>query len=78
MLNLPRAERLKKKILIISIIPPFEHQPESLNSLPMVDELNKFWNPGVRLYTAESPKFIKVALMCMACDIPAARKCCGI
>ena len=44
----------------------------------MVDELNEFWNPGVRLYTAESPKFINVALMCMACDIPAARKYCGI
>ena len=82
-LNLPRAERLKKEnILIIGIIPPFEHEPDSLNSFlkPMVDELNEFWNPGVRLYTAESPKFkllFKVALMCVACDIPAARKCCG-
>lgn len=82
-LNLPRSERLKKEnILIIGIIPPFEHEPDSLNSFlkPMVDELKEFWNPGVRLYTAESPKFkllFKVALMCVACDIPAARKCCG-
>lgn len=49
-LNLPRSERLKKEnILIIGIIPPFEHEPDSLNSFlkPMVDELKEFWNPGV-------------------------------
>ena len=36
----------------------------------------EFWNQGVRLYTAESPKYkllFKIALMCIACDIPAAR-----
>ena len=43
----------------------------------MVDELNEFWDPDVRLCTAESPKFKLVALMYVACDIPAARKCCG-
>jgi len=34
----------------------------------------------VRLYTAESPKYkllFRMALMCVACDIPAACKCCG-
>ena len=83
LLNLPRAERLKKEnILIVGIIPPFEHEPDTLNPFlkPMVDELKEFWDPGVRLYTAESPKFkllFKIALMCVACDIPAARKCCG-
>lgn len=82
-MNLPRADRFKKEnILIIGIIPPFEHEPDTLNTFlkPMVEELNEFWNPGVRLYTAESPKFkllYKIALMCVACDVPAARKCCG-
>lgn len=47
---------------------------------PLVSELQQFWNPGVRLFTAESPKFrlqFRLALMCVACDIPAARKVCG-
>ena len=43
--------------------------------------MNKeFWSSGVRLNTAESPMhklLFKLALMCVACDIPAARKCCG-
>ena len=83
LLNLTRAERLKKgNILIVGIIPPFEHEPDTLNPFlkPMVDELKEFWDPDVRLYTAESPKFkllFIIALMCVACDIPAARKCCG-
>ena len=82
-MNLPRAERFKQQnVLIIGIIPAFEHEPDSLNFFlrPLVDELKEFWNPGMRLYTAESPKFrlnFKIALMCVACDIPAARKCCG-
>lgn len=46
--------------------------------LPLVQELQElFWNPGVRLFTAESPRFklqFRLALMCVACDIPAARK----
>ena len=47
---------------------------------PLVDELKEFWGIGVRLNTAESPRYkllFKLALMCVACDIPAARKCCG-
>ena len=48
--------------------------------VPLVQELQEFWSPGVRLFTAESPRFkpkFKLALMCVACDIPAARKVCG-
>ena len=48
--------------------------------VPLVRELQEFWHPGVRLFTAESPRFklqFKLALICVACDIPAARKVCG-
>ena len=82
---LPRSERFKQEnILLLGVLPAFEHEPDasSLNSFlqPFVEELQEFWNPGVRLYTAESPRFrllFKIALMCVACDIPAARKLCG-
>ena len=82
-MNLPRSERFKQKnVLIVGVIPPFEHEPESMNTFltPLVDELQEFWNPRVRLYTYRSPWFrlnYKAALMCVACDIPASRKCCG-
>ena len=80
--NLPREQRFKQEnVLLIGIIPAFEHEPTSLNSFmkPLVN-VKQFWSPGIRLFTAESPKFkltFKAALMCVACDIPAARKVCG-
>ena len=83
LMNLSRPERFKQEnIIVVGIIPPFEHEPPSLNSFmrPMVDELKEFWECSVRLNTAESPRYkllFKLALMCVACDIPAARKCCG-
>lgn len=82
LMNLPRSERFKQEnVILVGIIPPFLHEPPSLNTFlrPLVDELNAFWT-GVRLNTAESPRYkplFKLALMCVACDIPAARKCCG-
>ena len=82
LLNLPRDQRFKQgNVLLVGIIPAFEHEPP-LNPfmLPLVQELQEFWNPGVRLFTAESPRFklqFRLALMCVACDIPAARKVCG-
>ena len=46
----------------------------------MVEELKEFWGRGIQLYTFELPSFkllFRIALMCVACDIPAARKLCG-
>lgn len=79
LMNLPRSERFKQEnILLVGVIPAFEHEPSSLNPFlqPLVDELQEFWASGVRLYTAESPKYkllFRLALMCVACDIPAAK-----
>lgn len=83
LMNLPRSERFKQEnVILVGIIPPFEHEPSTLNPFlrPLIDELKEFWESGVRLNTAESPQYkllFRVALMCVACDIPAARKCCG-
>lgn len=83
LMNLPRSERFKKEnVMIVGVIPAMEHEPATLNHMlrPLVDELKVFWTTGVRMFTAESPQFkllVKVALMCVTCDIPAARKCCG-
>ena len=82
-MNLPRSERFKQQnVLIVGIIPAFEHEPDTFNPFikPMVEELKEFWDRGIRLYTFESPSFkllFRIALMCVACDIPAARKLCG-
>ncbi len=83
LMNLPRSERFKKEnVMIVGVIPAMEHKPSTLNHVlrPLVEELKELWTTGVRMYTAESPQFkilVKVALMCVTCDIPAARKCCG-
>ena len=78
---MPRSERFKQEnVLLVGVIPLFKHEPSSLNSYlgPLVDELKDFWQSAVRLYTSASPNYkllFRVALMCVACDIPAARKC---
>ena len=83
-MNLPRSERFKQQtVLIIGIIPAFEHEPNTLNPFikPMVEELKEFWDRGIQLYTFESPSLkllFRIALMCVVCDIPAARKLCGL
>ena len=72
-MNLPRSERFKKENLLLVGIISLGHEPASFMR-PLVEV------SGYRLNTAESPKYkllFKLALMCVACDIPAARKCCS-
>lgn len=81
-MNFPRKERYKREnVILAGIIPSLQSEPPSLNTFlkPLVDELQELWN-GERLCTSESPSYkvlIKDALLCAACDIPAARKLCG-
>jgi hypothetical protein len=65
----------------LAVIPgPNEPKLHQLNHYlaPLVDQFIKLWE-GIELHTHESPtgKFIRVAILCCACDIPAARKLCG-
>ena len=79
-MNLPRKERYKREnVTLAGLIPSLESEPNTLNTflLPLISKLQDLWN---RIYTSESPSFkvlVRGALICAACDIPAAHKVCG-
>ena len=80
-MNLPREVRFdKENVLLVGLIPPLSKEPSSLNTFlePLVRELNELWD-GVNLSTYDSaePVLCRLALLCAAADIPAARKLCG-
>lgn len=77
--NLPRKERYKR--VLIGLLPALETEPSCLNTFisPLVKELQMLWK-GIRMYTSDSPRYkvlVRGAIICAACDIPAARKLCG-
>ena len=78
--NLPRSERFKRENIIILGIIPGPHEPsKTINSYlsPLVDELNQLW-VGIVMQTPQNISVVvRAALICVACDIPAARKVCG-
>lgn len=79
LLNLPREVRFRKEnVIIVGIIPSLHSEPEYLRYFlnPMVSELKELWNPGkmVKLKMNSDDVKIRAALICTACDIPAARK----
>lgn len=75
--NLPRNERYKREnIVLLALI---EGEPKhDLNAVlkPIVDELISLWN-GHRFWVKLKLTFVRVALLCVACDVPAARKVAG-
>ena len=79
-LNLPREIRfLPENIIIIGVIPGPHEPSKNINSFlkPLVDELNDLWQ-GVIMETEDKHSvLVRGALICVACDIPAARKVCG-
>lgn len=79
-LNLPRAERFtSENILLVGVIPG-PHEPElTINTFlkPLVEELLQLWD-GVVMQTQDKRLvLVRAALLCVACDVPAARKVCG-
>lgn len=75
-LNLPRKLRFKpENIIIVGIIPGPDEPSLSINTYlkPLVTELLDLWHYGV---TCKQKK-IRAALLCVACDLPAAHKVCG-
>lgn len=83
LMNLPRSERFKRQnIFLVGVIPGPNEPKLNINSYlsPLVDELLILWEDGVKLRYSGSPLFpecFKVALLCVACDMPASRKVCG-
>ena len=81
--NLPREVRFKKEnMLILALLPgPDEVKLHKINHYlaPIVGELLEFWS-GFDLPPSENHpegKKIRLAVICCANDIPAARKLCG-
>ncbi|XP_065892408.1 uncharacterized protein [Dysidea avara] len=80
--NLPRSIRYKREnVLIVGIIPGPREPKLTMNSylMPLVQDLERFW-AGVTIRCENyipSTLYIRAAVICCACDIPATRKLCG-
>ena len=79
-MNLPRNQRYKRQnVIIVSIIPGPREPPLTINTYlsPLVTELLQLWD-GVQMKLPDSTvKVVHVALLAVACDMPASRKVCG-
>ena len=79
--NLPRSERFKEQnVLMVGVLPGPSEPNLSMNSYlaPLVEELKEGWLTGFKVKTPENiPVTVRVALTCVACDIPACRKVTG-
>ena len=81
LLNLPRSLRFKRENIILVGILPAIKRGTSLNPFlkPIVDDLEELWKNGFQSRSAIYNRIhtFKAALLCVACDLPAARKVCG-
>ena len=79
--NLPRDVRfLWENVIVFGIIPGPKEPKKSINSFlqPLVDNLLTAWSPGIFLKEKDGQQYLyKVAVICVASDLPALRKCCG-
>ena len=79
-MNLPRRLRYKfPYVLVVGVIPGPQEPSGTINTFmgPMVSELLELWQ-GCWLGSDLSRRYVRAALLCVSCDIPAARKVCGI
>ena len=79
-LNLPRAMRYKIENVILVGIIPGPHEPRGIINTflgPMVQELLELWS-GCWLGLALNKRFVRAALVCVSCDVPASRKVGGL
>lgn len=81
--NLPRSERYKSQnVILVGVIPGPREPKLTTNSYltPLVEELKEFWT-GIALPVMIAGRkmniFVRLALTCVARDIPASRKVCG-
>ena len=79
-MNLPRNVRfLQQNIILVGIIPGPREPSLHMNTFlkPLVEELKQLW-AGVAISTyCGVDAIIRAALLCVGCDLPAARKVCG-
>ena len=81
-LNLCRSGRFKRNnVVLVGIIPSMKKEPKTNSFLkPLIDELLIAWTEGFDLKSPMdgSLNTYKAALVCVGCDIPAARKVGGV
>lgn len=79
-MNLPRNIRFKREnIILLGLIPGPQEPPLTINTYltPLVCDLLLLWD-GLTFDTHDhASQCIRCALLCVACDLPAARKVCG-
>ena len=79
--NLPRSERFKEENIILAGVLPGPSEPKlSVNSYlgPLVEDLKTAWYNGIKVKRIDGSEIkIRLAVTCIACDIPASRKLCG-
>jgi hypothetical protein len=69
-------------MILVGLIPGPNEPSLKVNSYlePLVDELNVLWEEGIMIKSPDYPTqqlLMKAALLCVACDIPAARNVCA-
>ena len=81
MQNLPRSERYKEEnVILVGIIPGPREPKRTINSFlaPLVKDLEAAWSNGLTIATQQGQSItVRLAVSCVACDIPASRKVCG-
>lgn len=79
--NLPRSERFKEEnVILVGVIPGPSEPKLVINSYlsPLVEELKLGWYNSFAVTTPDHVAInVRVALSCVACDIPASRKAIG-
>ena len=78
--NLPRQERYKEEnIILVGILPGPKEPQLTINSYlsPLVEELKDSWFRGFEVHSPRGSSItIRLALSCVACDVPATKKTC--
>ena len=82
LMNLPRSERFKPENVFLVGVIPGPHEPKlNINTYlqPLVGELNALWENGmsIKAHDSTTAQVFHAALLCVGCDVPAARKVCG-
>ena len=83
-LNLPPHLRYKPENIFLAGVIPGPHEPPltAINNFlrPLVDHFLDFWDPGVyynRTHGHPQGQLVRNAIVCVVCDLPAARKTSG-
>jgi len=79
--NLTHSERYKEEnVILVGVLPGPSESKLTVNFYlaPLGEDLKEAWLNGIKVKTCNGSEIIiRLALSCVACDIPASRKVCG-